>query len=77
MQVTNMDRVLGDVVGKIVRRAVSLTGTNPAARGPNREAARMMVASPFGTVPGPLPGHTTTELATPHDQGLVEQSAPF
>ena len=45
VEVADVNRVLDDVVGKVVGLAVDLAGSGPAAGHPHREAAGMMVAA--------------------------------
>ena len=45
VQVMNMHRVARNVVAEVVRLAVSQSGLDAAARQPDGEAARMMVAA--------------------------------
>jgi len=45
VQVVDVDAILGDVVAEVVGRAVGIAGADAAAGQPEREAARMMVAT--------------------------------
>jgi len=72
VQVAHVDGVLGDVVTEVVRLAVAHARLDAGAGHPDREAARVVVATAIGAVPLALSGDAATEFAAPDDEGVFE-----
>src|SRR5204862_8215008 len=76
LEIMDVDRVLLDVVAEFVGLAEGEAGLHAAARHPDREAARVMVASDvFPVVEIALREYRAAELASPDDQRVLEQPA--
>src|SRR5262245_62514976 len=71
VQVVDMDRVLDRVEAQVVGTAERRARLDAAAGQPDREAVGVMVAA----VVAPLDHGGAAELATPEDQGVLQQSA--
>ena len=69
------DRVLRDVVAEVVGRAVNQARFHSAARRPERETARMMVAAKIVLLDFALGISRAAKLAAPDHQRVVEQPA--
>ena len=75
VQVVHVHGILGHVVAEVVGLAVTGAGLHAAAGHPHGEATRVVVATGFGAVPLALAGDAAAELASPHDERVLEQSA--
>ncbi len=78
LQVSHLDRILGNVKGKIVAAAVDASRFDPAAGHPNCKRPGMMIASMSGfVVDVALHERRASKFATPNHQRVVEQAAVF
>src|SRR5690349_8788849 len=77
MEIMNMDGILRDVVGEIVRRSVGQAALDAATGHPQREAARMMITAKAVLLDLALAVTRAAELTAPNDQRVVEQAALF
>ena len=76
MEVTNVNRIFDDVVGKVISLTIDLAGAGTATTHPHGEAAGVMVAAKVGARPiEPLAIVGAAELAAPYDQRLIEHAA--
>ena len=77
VQVVDVDRVLDDVVAEVVGFAVHDTRLDAATRHPDREAARMMVATVVLARQIALAVDGAAKLTAPDNQRVVQQPALF
>ncbi len=77
LEVVHMHRIPDDVVAEVVGLAVDRARLCAAARHPNREAARMMVAAVFGCSEAALAINGASELPAPYDQRVIEHAPLF
>src|SRR5205809_79005 len=77
VQVVDVDRIRNDVVGKIVGLSVADARLDAAARQPEGEAARVMVAAIVVGGEGALAIDGAAKLAAPDDEGIVQKAALF
>ena len=77
VQVTDVDRVVDDVVAEQIGLAVDHTALDPAPGEPDAEAARVMVAAVIGRCQRALAVDGAAEFAAPDDQRVVKQAALF
>lgn len=75
VQVVHVHWITCDVVAIIIRLAKRHARPDAAAREPDRETSRMMVAAVVLLREIPLAIDRASELATPHHQRVVEQAA--
>ena len=77
VEIVNMDRVLGDVVGEIICFTVHMTLLDPASSEKDAETAWVVVASVVFLGESALAINGTAKLTTPDHQRVVEQPAHF
>src|SRR6266705_160388 len=77
IQIVNMNRVFHDVVAKLVSSTVDDAGLDAAARHPDGEAARMMIAAVVLAREFALAVNGPAELASPDNQCVFKQAALF
>jgi len=75
VEVVHMDRVFGDVVRELVGLAIAHATLNSTAGEPDGKASRVMIASVIFGRQFPLAVNSSSKLAAPHDERVVEQSA--
>ena len=74
VQVMNVNRVVHDVVTKIVRLPVNHSRSNSTPGQPHREAATVMVAAVVCKFQLALTVCGAAEFAAPHDKRFIQQS---
>lgn len=74
VQIMNVDRIARDVVVEVVGFTERESRSDSAAGHPQGEAAGMMVPSVVLSGESSLAIDCSSELASPHDEGVVEQS---
>ena len=77
VEVVDMDFFFGDVVGKVIGRAVSDARFDAAACCPERETTRVVVAAVVVAGKFSLAVRSSSEFAAPDDEGVVEEAAHF
>ena len=77
VEIVDVDGVAGDVPAEVVGGAVNVSGVDAAARHPDRETARMMVAPIVGRGQLPLRIIGPPEFTAPHHQRIIQQPALF
>jgi len=75
LQIMNVNPVRGNVVAELVGRTVAHARLHPAAGEPNREAARMVVATVIVGRQSTLAINRPPELPSPNDQRVVQKPA--
>jgi hypothetical protein len=75
MQIVHIDWILDDVVAEVVGAADGDARLDAAACEPHRERAGMMVAAEEFRAVARLVHRCAPELAAPHDERVVEQTA--
>src|SRR5262249_20305640 len=75
VQVAEVDRVLGDVVGEVVGGPILHAAPNPAPGEPDAEAAAVVVAPHARVAELPLAEGGAAELGGEEDERIVEQAA--
>src|SRR3954469_21335739 len=75
MQIMHVNRVPRDVVAEIIRLADRDARLDPASRHPHSETPWMVVAAVVVRGQLALAVHSTAELAAPHHQRVLQQSA--
>ncbi len=74
IQVVNVDRLLNDVIAKIIRTPVNKSGLDATSGKPHAKAATMMVAT-IVVLQSPLAVDSTTKLSAPHNERILKQAA--
>lgn len=77
VQIANVHRVFGDIVGEIVRLAVGDTGFYAAARQPHAEAAGVVISTVVLGFQGALRVDGAAEFSAPNDEGVIQHAAAF
>ena len=77
VQVVHMDGIASDVVAVIVGLTMCHPATNSSPCHPDRETARMVIAAIVRGAEVPLTVDGPSELATPDDQRVFEQTSLF
>ena len=77
VKVKDVDGVLDDVIPEFARFAVDEVRLDPAAGHPNRETARVMIASVIGGGEFALGIIGASKFAAPDDERIVQQTALF
>src|SRR5438477_12984493 len=77
VQIVHMNRIPRDVVAIIIGFAVSNAGLHSAARHPDREATRMVVAPVIVGREFALTVDRTAEFTSPYDQRVIQKSTLF
>ena len=74
VQVAHVNWVLRDIEAEVIGRTVCHAALDSTTCHPNGEAAGMMIAARFRTVPGALADNAAAKFTTPNDQCLVEHA---
>ena len=77
VQIVDVDRILGDVVRKIIGRTIRNTRLDSRPSKPHREASRMVIASIIFGCQLTLTVDSTPEFSTPDDKRVFQQTGPF
>src|SRR3954468_19596516 len=77
VQVAEVDRVLGDVVAKVVGATELDAGLHASAGQPNGEAAPVVVAAHVGVAQRALAKNSTPEFSEEHNERVFEEAALF
>ena len=77
LEVSDVHRVFNNVVGELVGFAMDDAALDAAARHPEAEAARVMVAAVVGRSELALGVDRSPELAAPEDEGVFEEASLF
>ena len=74
VEISDMDRVLNDVVAVVIGGAVGDSRLDARPRHPDAEAARVVVTPGQRRLPVALPRDAAAELAAPDHQGVFQQA---
>ena len=77
VQIVDVNRILGDVVRKIIGRTIRNTRLDARPSKPHRETPRMVIASIIFSCQLTLTVNSTPELPTPDDKRVFQQAGPF
>ena len=75
MEVTNVNRIFDDVVGKVISLTIDLAGAGTATTHPHGEAAGVMVAAIVLLGEAPLGIDRAAKFTAPDDQRVIKQAA--
>lgn len=77
MEVTDVQRILGNVVAEVVGLTVDSSSLAPASSHPHREASRMVISAVIGLAEATLTVNGSPELSAPNNQGIIEHTPLF
>lgn len=77
MEIVDADGIFDDVVGKVVGLSDAHAGLDAAAGEEDGEAARVVIASVVSLREGALGVDGASKLATPDNQGVLEEAPLF
>ena len=77
IQIMNVDRVLGDVVGKVIRLTVLEPSPNTPASHPHRPASGMMITAVILSSERALAVHGAAKFSTPDHQRVIQHTPAF
>ena len=78
LEVVDVDFVFHGIEADVITRSVGDAGLNPAAGHPDCVGVWMVIAAPLGTiVKGALNEGRASELASPYDEGVLEEATGF
>lgn len=75
IEIVDMNGVFCDVVTEVVGGAVLYAAPYTSPSHPHGKAFGVVIAAVVLSRQSPLAVNSTAELATPHDEGLIEQSS--